>query len=69
MVKALPQAVPAVTPDDASKLFHVSRENGLAVVLVTVKVCFLLPVILYIKGKGIYAPALEVAFFTQLWAL
>ncbi|PWA72593.1 ribosomal protein L7/L12/adaptor protein ClpS-like protein [Artemisia annua] len=37
VVKALPQAVPAVTPDDASKLFHVSRENGLAVVLVTVK--------------------------------
>ncbi|GKB93230.1 ATP-dependent Clp protease adapter protein ClpS1, chloroplastic-like protein [Tanacetum coccineum] len=59
VVKALPQAVPAVTPDDASKLFHVSRENGLAVVLVTVSACFLFPVI-------IYAPALEVAFFTQL---
>nr|XP_043606233.1 ATP-dependent Clp protease adapter protein CLPS2, chloroplastic-like [Erigeron canadensis] len=37
VVKVLPQAVPAVTPDDASKLFHASRENGLAVVLVTVK--------------------------------
>ncbi|KAF5802090.1 putative adaptor protein ClpS, core [Helianthus annuus] len=37
VVKALPQAVPSVTPDDARKLFNVSRENGLAVVLVTVK--------------------------------
>ncbi|KAK9076277.1 hypothetical protein SSX86_004610 [Deinandra increscens subsp. villosa] len=37
VVKALPQAVPAVTPDDARKLFNLSRENGLAVVLVTVK--------------------------------
>ncbi|XP_076894997.1 ATP-dependent Clp protease adapter protein CLPS2, chloroplastic-like [Bidens hawaiensis] len=37
VVKALPQAVPAVTPDDARKLFALSRENGLAVVLVTVK--------------------------------
>ena len=37
VVKALPQAVPAVTPDDARKLFNLSRENGVAVVLVTVK--------------------------------
>ncbi|XP_071695603.1 ATP-dependent Clp protease adapter protein CLPS2, chloroplastic-like [Rutidosis leptorrhynchoides] len=37
VVKALPLAIPAVTPDDARKHFHVSRENGLAVVLVTVK--------------------------------
>ncbi|KAK1408754.1 hypothetical protein QVD17_40780 [Tagetes erecta] len=37
VVKALPQAVPAVTPDDARKFFNLSRENGLAVVLVTVK--------------------------------
>lgn len=41
VVKALPQAVPAVTPDDARKFFNLSRENGLAVVLVTVKVCLL----------------------------
>ncbi|KAL4387124.1 hypothetical protein GQ457_09G015440 [Hibiscus cannabinus] len=33
----LPQAVPPVTPDDARKLFHESRENGVAVVIVTVK--------------------------------
>lgn len=38
MVKVLPQAVPAVTPDGARELFHASRENGLAVVIVTVKV-------------------------------
>ncbi|KAI3501953.1 hypothetical protein L1887_29982 [Cichorium endivia] len=37
VAKALPQAVPGVTPDDARKLFHLSREIGLAVVLVTVK--------------------------------
>ncbi|KAL4570030.1 hypothetical protein LXL04_025679 [Taraxacum kok-saghyz] len=37
VAKALPQAVPGVTPDDARKLFHLSRESGLAVVLVTVK--------------------------------
>ncbi|GKA47327.1 ATP-dependent Clp protease adapter protein ClpS1, chloroplastic-like protein [Tanacetum coccineum] len=43
VVKALPRAVPTVTLDDASKLFHVSGENGLVVVLVTVKACFLLP--------------------------
>ncbi|KAB5537958.1 hypothetical protein DKX38_015491 [Salix brachista] len=35
--KVLPQAVPSVTPDDARKLFHESRENGVAVVIVTVK--------------------------------
>jgi len=37
VVKALPQAVPAVTPDGARKLFDLSRQNGLAVVIVTVK--------------------------------
>ncbi|XVF37841.1 hypothetical protein REPUB_Repub20aG0045800 [Reevesia pubescens] len=37
VAKVLPQAVPYVTPDDARKLFHVSRENGVAVVIVTVK--------------------------------
>ncbi|KAL4291639.1 hypothetical protein GQ457_14G000150 [Hibiscus cannabinus] len=37
VAKVLPQAVPSVTPDDARKLFHVSRENGVAVVIVTVK--------------------------------
>ncbi|KAI3728490.1 hypothetical protein L6452_17127 [Arctium lappa] len=37
VVKALPQAVPAVTADDARRLFQASRENGVAVVVVTVK--------------------------------
>lgn len=37
VAKALPQAVPAVTADDARRLFQVSRENGVAVVVVTVK--------------------------------
>ncbi|XP_022761772.1 ATP-dependent Clp protease adapter protein CLPS1, chloroplastic-like [Durio zibethinus] len=37
VAKVLPQVVPSVTPDDARKLFHVSRENGVAVVIVTVK--------------------------------
>lgn len=37
VAKVLPQAVPSVTPDDARKLFHESRENGVAVVIVTVK--------------------------------
>ncbi|XWS13277.1 hypothetical protein CRYUN_Cryun36dG0023600 [Craigia yunnanensis] len=32
-----PQVVPSVTPEDARKLFHVSRENGVVVVIVTVK--------------------------------
>lgn len=33
----LPKAVPSVTPDDARRLFQASRENGVAVVIVTVK--------------------------------
>ncbi|KAG1355263.1 ATP-dependent Clp protease adapter protein CLPS1, chloroplastic [Cocos nucifera] len=37
VVKALPQAVPKVTIDDARKLFHESRQKGAAVVIVTVK--------------------------------
>ncbi|KAF9677532.1 hypothetical protein SADUNF_Sadunf08G0117400 [Salix dunnii] len=37
VAKVLPRAVPSVTPDDARKLFHTSRENGVAVVIVTVK--------------------------------
>ncbi|XWS35246.1 hypothetical protein CRYUN_Cryun21dG0109500 [Craigia yunnanensis] len=37
VAKVLPQVVPSVTPDDARKLFHVSRENGVAVVIVAVK--------------------------------
>ncbi|PPS10561.1 hypothetical protein GOBAR_AA10084 [Gossypium barbadense] len=37
VAKVLPQVVPSVTPNDARKLFHVSREHGLAVVIVTVK--------------------------------
>ncbi|XP_052205392.1 ATP-dependent Clp protease adapter protein CLPS2, chloroplastic-like [Diospyros lotus] len=37
VVKVLPQVVPSVTPDNARKLFHQSRENGVAVVIVTVK--------------------------------
>ncbi|KVH95764.1 ATP-dependent Clp protease adapter protein CLPS1, chloroplastic-like [Cynara cardunculus var. scolymus] len=37
VVKALPQAVPAVTADDARRLFQVSQENGVAVVVVAVK--------------------------------
>ncbi|KAJ9549452.1 hypothetical protein OSB04_021995 [Centaurea solstitialis] len=37
VVKALPQAVPGVTADDARTHFQVSRENGVAVVVVTVK--------------------------------
>ncbi|XVE81173.1 hypothetical protein DITRI_Ditri15bG0041500 [Diplodiscus trichospermus] len=37
VAKVLPQVVPSVTPDDARKLFHVSQENGVAVVIVTVK--------------------------------
>ncbi|ONK55325.1 uncharacterized protein A4U43_UnF4930 [Asparagus officinalis] len=35
--KALPQVVPSVTVSEARKLFHESRENGVAVVIVTVK--------------------------------
>jgi hypothetical protein len=38
VAKVLPRAVPSVTPEDARKLFHESRENGVAVVIVTVKV-------------------------------
>ncbi|CAM8938890.1 unnamed protein product [Rhodiola kirilowii] len=37
VAKVLPQAVPSVTSDDAKKLFHKSRTNGVAVVIVTVK--------------------------------
>ncbi|KAF8398751.1 hypothetical protein HHK36_014609 [Tetracentron sinense] len=38
VAKVLPIAVPSVTSDDARRLFHKSRENGLAVVIVAVKV-------------------------------
>ncbi|KDO53039.1 hypothetical protein CISIN_1g034596mg [Citrus sinensis] len=37
VAKVLPQVVPSVTPDDARKLFHESREHGMAIVIVTVK--------------------------------
>lgn len=37
VAKVLPQVVPSVTSDDARKLFHESRENGMAIVIVTVK--------------------------------
>ncbi|KAE8728591.1 hypothetical protein F3Y22_tig00004198pilonHSYRG00025 [Hibiscus syriacus] len=37
VAKVLPRAVPSVTPEDARKLFHESRENGVAIVIVTVK--------------------------------
>lgn len=37
VAKVLPQAVPSVTPDDARRLFLESRQNGVAVVIVTVK--------------------------------
>ncbi|KAH9611100.1 hypothetical protein KSS87_012052 [Heliosperma pusillum] len=36
--KVLPQVVPSITPDDARRLFDVSRKDGIAVVIVTVKV-------------------------------
>ncbi|CAN6549804.1 unnamed protein product [Malus baccata var. baccata] len=38
VAKVLPQVVPSVTPDVARGLFHKSREDGVAVVIVTVKV-------------------------------
>ncbi|KNA06547.1 hypothetical protein SOVF_180020 [Spinacia oleracea] len=37
VLKVLPQAVPSVTPDDARRIYSASRENGVAVVIVTVK--------------------------------
>ncbi|KAM7270077.1 hypothetical protein ACFE04_029291 [Oxalis oulophora] len=37
VAKVLPQVVPSVTPDAARELFHKSRENGTAVVIVAVK--------------------------------
>lgn len=37
VAKVLPQVVPSITPDGARDLFHKSRENGVAVVIVTVK--------------------------------
>ncbi|KAL2938856.1 ATP-dependent Clp protease adapter protein ClpS [Bienertia sinuspersici] len=37
VLKVLPQAVPSVTPDDARRIFSESRQNGVAVVIVTVK--------------------------------
>ncbi|KAF5750020.1 hypothetical protein HS088_TW03G00349 [Tripterygium wilfordii] len=37
VAKVLPHVVPSVTPDDARRLFQVSRENGVAIVIVTVK--------------------------------
>lgn len=41
VAKVLPQVVPSITPDGARDVFHKSRENGVAVVIVTVKVCCL----------------------------
>lgn len=38
VAKILPQVIPSVTPNDARRLFNESRENGVAVVIVTVKV-------------------------------
>lgn len=37
VLKVLPQAVPSVTPDDARRIYSESRQNGVAVVIVTVK--------------------------------
>ncbi|XP_021898233.1 ATP-dependent Clp protease adapter protein CLPS1, chloroplastic-like [Carica papaya] len=37
VAKILPQVIPSVTPNDARRLFNESRENGVAVVIVTVK--------------------------------
>ncbi|KAJ4710360.1 ATP-dependent Clp protease adapter protein ClpS [Melia azedarach] len=37
VAKVVPQVVPSVTPDDARRLFHESKENGTAIVIVTVK--------------------------------
>ncbi|XP_074307755.1 ATP-dependent Clp protease adapter protein CLPS2, chloroplastic-like [Silene latifolia] len=37
VAKVLPQVVPSITPDDARRLFDVSRKDGVAVVIVTVK--------------------------------
>lgn len=42
VAKVVPQVVPSVTPDDARRLFHESKENGTAIVIVTVKVCMIL---------------------------
>jgi hypothetical protein len=39
--KALPQVVPSISPDKARILFYESRERGVAVVIVTVKVSHL----------------------------
>lgn len=36
--RTLPQVVPSLTQEDARKLFHESRQNGLAIVIVAVKV-------------------------------
>lgn len=36
--KALPKVVPSLTVIEARKLFHESRENGVAIVIITVKV-------------------------------
>ncbi|GAB2275214.1 hypothetical protein Dimus_009976 [Dionaea muscipula] len=37
VAKVLPRAVPSITPDDARRLFSVSRQHGVAVVIVAVK--------------------------------
>ncbi|XP_031264738.1 uncharacterized protein LOC116123055 [Pistacia vera] len=37
VAKVLPQVVRSITPDDARRLFHESRESGSAVVIVAVK--------------------------------
>ena len=36
--KALPKVVPSLTIIEARKLFHESREHGVAIVIITVKV-------------------------------
>lgn len=40
MEKALPRVVPSITVSEARKLFLESRQKGVAVVIVTVKVSF-----------------------------
>ncbi|KAL9256468.1 ATP-dependent Clp protease adapter protein CLPS2, chloroplastic-like protein [Drosera capensis] len=37
VAKVLPRAVPSVSPDEAKRIFHESREKGAAVVIVAVK--------------------------------
>lgn len=39
VTKVIPRAVPQVTAEDARRCFFESRENGLSIVTVAVKVC------------------------------